>query len=304
MITLNVNKELVRYSNWSDLAELPGFIQNLNPQEKELKEIIGRYYENEEVNCGLSICRTPHKRGYIVCTTDGYITNIGNHCGKKYFGVDFETMSKMLDHDLDMKEYREKLNYFDRNERNDLNLWIEDKIDISKDILRFLKLINGENQLLVPDIISNKIRNMVKTKTTILTKERKLTEQERDLERIKFGTKSKLPQHKEEKVASILGMSIMNSVEGLRELLILELKNKIEIFPNGQIDNLTDKELKYWNNWHQSIPVTKGKVEQLIHEGMIFFDYDNLKPFEEILHDENHKKMWEKFLMPLKRLKN
>ena len=273
--------------------------------EKELKEIIGRYYESEEVKCGLSICRTPHKRGYIVCTTDGYITNIGNHCGKKYFGVDFETMSKMLDHDLDMKEYREKLNYFDRNERNGLINWVENKIQISKDIIRFLKSINGESESrLVPSLISNKIRDMAKTRNNTLTKVRELTKEEKDLESSRRGAATKMSkdlQYREEKIADIAGLGIMSSVEGLRELLVLELQDKLKIFPHERIDKLTDQELKDWNKWHQNISSTKNKIEQLIEEGMRFFEYDNLKHFEKILYDETDKRMWNEFLTPLKK---
>lgn len=109
MITLNSEQGLISVENWEDIESRPGFITNLNPSDHQLESIIGRYLFKEKIRCGLSNCHTPHAKGYIVTTKDGQSTNIGKDCGKKYFGVDFEYLSKKFDRDITEKENRNYL---------------------------------------------------------------------------------------------------------------------------------------------------------------------------------------------------
>ena len=97
MITLNIEQGLIDLDSWDDLLTRPGFIATLDPKEHELHGVIGRYHEFEKQPCGLTECRTPHLRGYVVTTKEGLLTNIGKDCGKKYFGVEFENMSRDFD---------------------------------------------------------------------------------------------------------------------------------------------------------------------------------------------------------------
>lgn len=112
MITLNSDKGLVQVEDWADIMTRPGFIKDLDPTAHKLKAIIGRYAFSEKIRCGLSDCHTPHAKGYIVVTEDGHETNIGKDCGKTYFGVDFEEMSRRFDQDLDDLQNREMLATF------------------------------------------------------------------------------------------------------------------------------------------------------------------------------------------------
>lgn len=109
MITINGEKELVRVESWGDIESRPDFDGRLNPVDHELDAIIGSYVFAEKIPCGLSSCRTLHGRGYLVATKDGRLTNIGKDCGRIYFGVDFETMSRQFDKDIAAKEKRERL---------------------------------------------------------------------------------------------------------------------------------------------------------------------------------------------------
>ena len=72
MITINTDKGLVKVSDWQDILERPGFDANLNPNKSELKTIIGRYVFGDKVKCGLSICHTPHAKGYLVTTNPDF----------------------------------------------------------------------------------------------------------------------------------------------------------------------------------------------------------------------------------------
>ena len=59
---------------------------------RELLDILGEYSfpDTKMIPCGIQGCRTPHMKGFLVITTDGLETNIGNVCGKKHLGVNFQ----------------------------------------------------------------------------------------------------------------------------------------------------------------------------------------------------------------------
>ncbi|HHF0702221.1 TPA: hypothetical protein ACPIBI_004804 [Pseudomonas aeruginosa] len=70
-----------------DFVDRPDYREVLDFGEKsgrELLEILGAYIfpDTKSVKCGIRNCRTPHRRGYLISTTDGLETNIGNVCGK------------------------------------------------------------------------------------------------------------------------------------------------------------------------------------------------------------------------------
>lgn len=109
MITLSTEKGLTKVDDWDSIIARAGFIVSLNPLEHELKSILGRYVFQEKVPCGLSNCKTPHNRGYIVVTKDGRETNIGKDCGKNYFGVDFQVMANKFERDITEQDNREAL---------------------------------------------------------------------------------------------------------------------------------------------------------------------------------------------------
>jgi hypothetical protein len=102
-------KTTVDIKCWDDLYDRPAFKTELNPHDIELKEIIGKYILSEAHPCGLSSCRSPHQKGYLVVAEGGTETNIGHLCGKKIFGVDWTTLEKQFTKQLNENRYRENL---------------------------------------------------------------------------------------------------------------------------------------------------------------------------------------------------
>jgi hypothetical protein len=109
VIVLNSTKELIEVERWEDIQSRPGFSGNLNPEFQQLEAIIGKYHFRDRIRCGQSNCHTPHVKGYIVVTKDGCETNLGKDCGRKYFGIDFDTLSAKFDRDVTEKKHRDKL---------------------------------------------------------------------------------------------------------------------------------------------------------------------------------------------------
>lgn len=113
MITLNTaDRGFVSVKSWEDIVALPGFADKLSPKDKTLKEVIGQYTFPDNIACGLSTCRTPHKSGYIVTTESGEVTNIGNQCGKNYFGLDFDQSARAYDRAIKNHQNREIISHF------------------------------------------------------------------------------------------------------------------------------------------------------------------------------------------------
>ena len=109
MITIKTDKGLVEVVGWDQIESRPGFLADLDPTQHTLDSIVGRYAFKDKIRCGLSNCHTLHAKGYLVSTRDGCETNIGKDCGRTYFGVDFETLSRQFDRDIAAAENRAAL---------------------------------------------------------------------------------------------------------------------------------------------------------------------------------------------------
>lgn len=193
MITLNSKLGLVDIASWEDVLQLPGFRKDVDPAEHQLDAIIGRYLFSEKVHCGLSSCHQPHGRGYIVVTKAGIATNIGKDCGKKHFGVDFETVSRKFDKDVTEKQNRDRLNSF---------VFSIDEIEVRLKELRSqtkgadwvykqTRPLTKPNKGCTEEVIS-RLRTMVKTSDI---NEREASNAEIEQEEARTGRTIKRPRH-------------------------------------------------------------------------------------------------------------
>ncbi|EEY7416862.1 hypothetical protein DO133_004988, partial [Escherichia coli] len=89
MIIIRTENGIEKLDNWEEITSRPNFVASIDKGEQQFEEIIGYYKFKEEVHCGLTGCNQPHQMGYIVKTSSGIETNIGNKCGKNEFGVEF-----------------------------------------------------------------------------------------------------------------------------------------------------------------------------------------------------------------------
>ena len=93
-------KHFVRITTWDDIFKLSGYTDSIDPKREKLKQVITKYELPNKGRCGLSNCRTPHNIGCIVETESGRLTNLGNDCGKKYFGDNFTSLSNKLSKEI------------------------------------------------------------------------------------------------------------------------------------------------------------------------------------------------------------
>ncbi len=297
MIVLNQAKELVRVETWEDIQGRPGFTDNLNPDAHELSGIIGQYAFSEKIHCGLSTCRTPHSRGYLVVTKAGLETNMGKDCGKNYFGVDFQTMATQFDRDIRDKEARERLWSFSF-QLDVLKERIKDLREGNRGADRIHKIVQQlvDQGKLVPSIVRRRISSMLKTGSIDLTIDRELTEQEYALEEARTGRSIKRPKEISEKISTVLGLEAMYKSNNLREILIIDLEENVKIFESLDIDVLTSKELTRWSKWAGTVEQRLDVASQALAASHILLQRKNLEPFMHLIQDDEEKANFEKYL--------
>lgn len=308
MITLNKDGGLVRYADWSAIQSLPGYVQDLDPSRHKLESIVGRYAEKEEVRCGLSNCHTPHQRGYVVRTEDGHVTNIGKDCGRTYFGVDFETMSRNLDRDIENAENRERLWSFSFQADE-----VDAQIQNIRREQRGADWVHAGVQYLTtrsrgcPDPIVDRVTSMVKVRSNTLTAQRQLTEREiEELEAALAGSPGQhsdrrlpRPQYREEPIGTIDGFSALYPENNLRELLVLELEKGLQDFRMVDINSLISSELRRWVRWVNSVDSTCERARDIVDDGRRLLTSTNLRLLATMLKNADDKATFRAFLNTL-----
>jgi len=289
LITLNTEQGLTIVESWDDIVLRPGFVTDLNPSDHKLDSIIGRYLFRDKIRCGLSNCHTPHAKGYIATTKEGLSTNIGKDCGKKYFGVDFEIMSKKFDRAITEAENRSRLCGFslqvEEIERALLDLrqkprgadWVYKKT-------RALVSVGND----CPEDVVRRIATMLKNGTNTLTTEREATSSEVDALEAMQGRKFQRPYVISEPVANIVGLQALYSENDLRALLVLDLQVNLLEFKDMDIDSLTYDELRHWAKWADSVENTIETATNAIAFGGDLLTESNLEPFSRVLRREDN----------------
>ncbi|HUX63254.1 hypothetical protein [Sulfuricella sp.] len=300
MITLNSDKGLVKIESWEDIEQLPGFVTDMNPSDHKLEAIIGRYAFKDKIKCGLSNCRTLHGKGYIAKTEDGRSTNIGKDCGKNYFGVEFETLSKKFERDVTESENRDRLWSFSFQLDE-----LEQKLDNFRCQKRGADWVYKKSRPLVslgsgcPEEIVHRISAMVKARTTTLNLQRPATETEIETLEAMQGRKVQRPHAIDEPIANIAGLQVLYPENDLKELLVNDLVINIKSFKSNDIDSLTFEELRYWTKWVSSIENTMEKAANAVVLGNSLLSQSNLDPLARLLSKREDLSLFRSFLKSL-----
>lgn len=297
MITLNDSKGLVRIGEWSEIEQRAGFRTDVNPDKHQLAAIIGRYVRPDKVRCGLSNCHSPHARGYLVATKDGLETNIGKDCGAKYFGVDFETLSKQFDRDIEEKERREALWSFsfriDEIEQHIANLRNDDRgADWVYKKSRPLVEVNQG----CPTKVVRQMAELLKSGSGTLQISRVATEAEVEDAEALEGKKIQQPYYILDATFEIQGVEALADENNLRNILILDLEENLAAFRGKSIDELRYEELRRWAMWVAKVDEKLNKAESALMLGRKLLIADNLKCLKKILDSPSDNAMFDQYL--------
>lgn len=300
MITLNTEQGLINVENWEDIESRPGFVTDLNPANHKLEGIIGRYLFKEKIRCGLSNCRTPHAKGYIVTTKDGLSTNIGIDCGRKYFSVDFDNFSKIFERDVTEKENRVRLFSFSF-QIEELERTISDlrKKEHGADWVykKTRPLISAGKDC--PEVIVRRISAMLKNGTNILSVQREATVKEIEVVEAAQNRKVQRPHFVDDPIAEIAGIQALYSENDLKKLLVLDLEENLQAFKGKDIDTLSYEELRQWTKWVNSVENTLEKATISVALGNTLLSQSNLELFSQILTKNEEKNLFRQYLKAL-----
>ena len=293
MITLSDERGLIKSpQSWDEIESLPGYVKGLDPSEHKLKEIIGSYHL-KDIHCGLT-CNQPHDKGYIAVTESGAVTNLGQDCGRKYFGADFTTFANKHHRDLTAWNNRNLLMSFDLQLAD-----LEQEIDILRQGERGANWIYKTSQLLIsigkntPEEVVKAVKAMVKSRSNVLKKERVATEKE--VEVLKLSQSKKI-YYVEDEIAHIAGLEVLYEENDLKSLIIQELQENIGAFKSVNIDELSHSELSRLAKWVNSIEETKERIKNSLTAGTSLLKYENLKPFLTVINDKEDIKKFDAFI--------
>lgn len=288
MIVIRKDKELISTADWDAVTTMPGFTTNLDPAAHTLDSIIGRYLQPERVRCGLSNCHAPHGKGYFVVTKEhGQITNIGKDCGKNYFGVDFETMTRQFERDIQEKEMRERLFSFSFH-TDELRGQVESlrRQDRGADWVYKLTRSLLEAGKGCPGRVVLQMASMVKTRRAVLTVEREATEEEAKRMEASQGRNLPRPVIVSESHGVIAGLEALYPENDLRQLLVLDIEEPLKRFEAEPVDTMTFERLRHWSRWSADIDAKLATATKSVENGRELLVPTNLAVFDALLNTD------------------
>ena len=273
---------------------------DLDPSTHKLSQVLGRYVFKDQIKCGLSNCHTWHAKGYIVKTESGQETNIGKDCGKTYFGVDFETLSRKFDRDITEQENRQLLWSF-TFQLEELEL----KINELRTSVSGADWVYKKTRPLVergrgcPDDVVRHILELLKSRSNLLSESREATPQEIENLEGAQGKRLNRPHYLEIQIAEIRGLAALYPEYDLRLMLVVDLEQNLKSFRTKDIDTMTFEELRHWVKWIGTVDKTIENAVGSISRGRELLRFDNLIAFEKILAKQDDKNAFRTYLKSL-----
>jgi hypothetical protein len=300
MITFNSDNGLALVERWDDITTRPGFDANLDPTTVELESILGSYVFRDDIICGLSSCRQPHGNGYLVKANNGRETNIGKDCGRKHFGVDFETLRKTYDRDLLNATRRQRLSEFQNRAQHYL-----DTIDqlrhgpIGADWVYKTSRALVSKAAAMPDQIVQCISGMAKARDGAITRQRQATAQEVDDIEARENRRIQRPHYVPESIGMLQGLAVLFPENDLRQILVVDLFPKLVQLRQLSVDTMREADLASWDRWAAGIDRKLDQAKEAIHHGTLLLRKSNLAQLDKLLEEQADRKIFGHFISKL-----
>lgn len=263
-------KSLIKIQSWEDVLDRPGFTDVLNPKEFKLKSILGVYSLPTKRHCGLSTCRTPHNRGYLVVADSGIETNIGHRCGKKHFGLDFTQAKERFTTETNAQRFRENIGEI-KNQLHSYRLEIESIRSESPSPEELYRRVHALMTRQFDEATIRKLNERSVRGESVVERDVKISQREREiLEESDFSV-----EFRKETVFIISGLSAVKNYKYIKSLMNEVLTSELEEFDQLDVDNLTYSSLKSWNNWSSRLPKNIRKLKSITEECQRFVSKDN-----------------------------
>ncbi|MES2353262.1 MAG: hypothetical protein V4568_02480 [Pseudomonadota bacterium] len=266
------NGQIINIKQGADIMSRPKFTASLNLEQHKLKAVIGQYSVEPAVPCGLSDCRKPHNRGYLILTEDDVETSIGLMCGRKYFGESFKAAKTIYDKQAAAISHKAQL--VTLMAQRDEYLKRVDEITaqpngarwLDRNIRRFAEQFPQE---IVAAIYQRAERGQDKVFETRIA-----TDEELQSQREKGVPESRLERYIREDRGALRGLRIFR--RNIRGILIQDIKVPLDALDLGDVEAPSATLIKRVSNLAATIDVKFLEAEALLEEAKLFFDADNL----------------------------
>lgn len=278
----------ISVSTVEELRERPLYRESLNfgDGSRQLLDILGEYSfpETKMIPCGIQGCRTPHMKGFLVVTSDGLETNIGNVCGKKHLGVNFQ--EKRTAFRRKQFEIRNVQQVVEVKQLLGTLQPILDNLELrSGRVARLKILINKSHPQLVRLISARAKLSQVSLFKTVLMDEpearRKYThEVESDSKGKVEAFESwfaRLRPTKSVAAGTLIGLTFWKY--DLNKFLrqdILNVANELNALAGAAIEGLSSLKLREYAKWAQTLERRTHEVSLVVQEGEAFFSSENI----------------------------
>lgn len=298
MITINSERGWQRIKTWDDVISTPGYTDTVNPNQVELDKPIGRYIEPEEKICGLTTCHRRHNRGYLISIKGGAITNIGKDCGRTHFGVEFESMARLMDREIELQDRREGLQAAQSQvpgfqEAAELMMFDERGARWANKAMTALNRANPS------ETIARELLHAQRTQRPEIELSRPATKEEVDLmvasERISKAEAAK-PQHITETIGTLGGLQALSVWPELRAILVEDLRPKLERLAGLALGELTGPELNHWAKWASEVPQKLDRAQTVLTYCRAFLQADNLLQLEKLEPEPEIRREYRRFI--------
>lgn len=276
MIVMNQDGEIVRIDCWEDMIDRVAFTYDLRSNDIRLKAVVGSYKLKTEYYCGLLNCHRPHKKGYLILTEDGEETNVGHLCGAHHFGLEFETMARSLDRDIENAENRESLHQIQNRARNYINEITEivQTNNTHKLHTRLKQLTTKRSRF--PSRLPETIKNMVKNRDSIIRIEVEASNEEVELLEQIESKEIERPHYVTKKVGNVVGLEALYPSNDFNHILNKDLLPNLRELLHFSIDSSTDLEVRNKLLWGRGIEAKIEKAKMAISKANQLLTADNL----------------------------
>lgn len=293
MIKLNQERGIIRVETVDDIRTMPGFTERIDPERDghKLREIIGSYEFSDEVHCGLP-CNQPHNRGYVAVTDQGAIILLGNQCGKRTFGLDFQTYRAAFVREINAKERREII----ERTRNQLPA-LRQRVRAIRDAgaTRFYALgqaLRG-SQATAPASVRRVLDDLIRTGRAIVMGTRPPTDEERVAYEAANGRKPPPGYELPVEYGRLAGLGFFSPDLDLRKLLIDEIEATLTAIEKIDIEKATDKELAAVARTANQLSMKFERVDTAMGYARAFFTQANLAPLRRVIRGQYEKQAFE-----------
>jgi len=199
-----------------------------------------------------------------VILESGKETNIGNICGKKHFGIDFEKSKNEFTKAVNSQKYRE--NIFEKKyQLGGLRLEIQLQRE-NIDQINLYERMHGFVERILDSSTSEKLKDRARRNASIVSVSRRVVREEATIESFEDRRQRQEDRHlaggvyREETAFIIAGIEAVISYKKLSSIAYNELVSEMDFFSQINPDDLDYKSLVRSHKWSQSID---GKIRAL-----------------------------------------